>query len=132
MSLDWSSQTGAGSRNGGCGTGAGVDVGGTIGPWLVFQSTRMASEPLARQATNSRPALANWRWHANEIGAENNVKVIGARVLLGPSGWWKSIGHAADERTRFGYASVNLQDRCVCVCVRTLNQCIFANCVRLV
>lgn len=43
MSLDWSSQTAAGSRNGGCGIGATVDVGGTIGPWLVFQSTLIAS-----------------------------------------------------------------------------------------
>lgn len=58
MSLDRSSQTGAGSRNGGCGTGAGVDVGGTIGPWLVFQSTRIASEWLARQETINATNIA--------------------------------------------------------------------------
>lgn len=43
MSLDWSSQTGAGSLNGGCGTGRSVGSAGTIGPVFVFQSTRMHS-----------------------------------------------------------------------------------------
>lgn len=42
MSFDWSSQTGAGSRNGGCGGGGnGVVVGGRIGPGFVLKSTRI-------------------------------------------------------------------------------------------
>lgn len=41
MSFDWSSQTGAGSRNGGCGGGNGVVVAGRIGPVFVLKSTRM-------------------------------------------------------------------------------------------
>lgn len=37
MSFDWSSQTGAGWRNGGWGGGGGgVDVGGRIGPVFVL------------------------------------------------------------------------------------------------
>lgn len=35
----WSSHTGAGSLNGGCGTGRCVDVGGMIGPVFVLKST---------------------------------------------------------------------------------------------
>lgn len=41
ISFDWSSQTGAGSRNGGLGGGKGVDVGGRIGPVFVPKSTRI-------------------------------------------------------------------------------------------
>lgn len=42
MSLDWSSQTGAGARNGGWGGGGGgVVVGGRIGPVFVLKSTRI-------------------------------------------------------------------------------------------
>lgn len=41
ISLDWSSQTGAGSRNGGCGGGGCVVVGGRIGPVFVLKSTRI-------------------------------------------------------------------------------------------
>lgn len=41
MSLLWISQTGAGSRNGGFGTGGTVLVAGTMGPSLVFQWTRI-------------------------------------------------------------------------------------------
>ena len=42
ISLLWFSHTGAGSLNGGWGTGWTVGIGGTIGPLLVFQSTRIA------------------------------------------------------------------------------------------
>lgn len=41
ISFDWSSQTGAGSRNGGCGGGVVVVVGGRIGPVFVLKSTRI-------------------------------------------------------------------------------------------
>lgn len=41
ISFEWSSQTGAGSRNGGCGGGIGVVVGGRIGPVFVPKSTRI-------------------------------------------------------------------------------------------
>lgn len=41
MSFDWSSQTGAGARNGGWGGGTGVVVGGRIGPVFVLKSTRI-------------------------------------------------------------------------------------------
>lgn len=43
ISFDWSSQTGAGSRNGGCGDGIGVVVGGLIGPVFVLKSTRIVN-----------------------------------------------------------------------------------------
>lgn len=52
MSLLWISQTGAGSRYGFWGTGAGVLVGGTIGPSFVFQWTRMPRHTGDRAAKN--------------------------------------------------------------------------------
>lgn len=53
MSFDWSSQTGAGSRNGGCGGGGGgVVVGGRIGPVFVLKSTRIENAVEINTKTN--------------------------------------------------------------------------------
>lgn len=57
----WSSQTGAGLRYGGLGTGGIVDVAGTIGPVFVFQSTLMASLFVKNIETNNRNVLRNWK-----------------------------------------------------------------------
>lgn len=45
----WSSHTGAGFRKGGWGIGAGVEVGGTMGPVFVFQYTRIALDGATRE-----------------------------------------------------------------------------------
>lgn len=61
ISLLWSSQTGAGLRYGGLGTGGIVDVAGTIGPVFVFQSTLMASLFVKNKETNNRNEQRNWK-----------------------------------------------------------------------
>lgn len=61
ISLLWSSQTGAGLRYGGLGTGGIVEVAGTIGPVFVFQSTLMASLFVKNTETNNRNELRNWK-----------------------------------------------------------------------
>lgn len=60
ISCDWSSHTGAGSRNGGFGTGGNVDVGGIIGPVFVFQSTLIAIV-LDKYVTMTK--VTNWHWN---------------------------------------------------------------------
>lgn len=66
ISLLWSSQTGAGLRYGGLGTGGIVDVAGTIGPVFVFQSTLMASVFVKNTETNNRNELRNWKTKIKE------------------------------------------------------------------
>lgn len=56
ISLDWSSQTGAGFLYGSWGTGATVDVGGTIGPPLVPKSTLILME----LETSVVKTIKNW------------------------------------------------------------------------
>lgn len=60
ISCDWSSHTGAGSRNGGFGTGGSVEVGGIIGPVFVFQSTLIATV-LDKYVTKTK--VTSWHWN---------------------------------------------------------------------
>lgn len=61
ISCDWSSHTGAGSRNGGFGTGGNVDVGGIIGPVFVFQSTLIAT--VLDKYVKAMTKVTNWHWN---------------------------------------------------------------------
>lgn len=73
ISFDWSSQTWAGSRNGGWDDGIGVVVGGLMGPVFVLKSTRIvnAVETNIDNKTNRRIII----WNSNNTNNFNSIKV---------------------------------------------------------